>query len=118
MASLEAYISEPLVFQVLYLDATGAPFAPTGPNISVFRFDGTTGDKVAILTAQAMSAAVPVEVGRYVYRWTVDPTLLDGMVLYAEYRAIDPLSGDTLFSSDDINLYTRPDDQGLRARFL
>ncbi len=118
MASLEAYIGEPFVFQILYLDGTGAPFAPTSPNISVFRFDGTTGDKVAILTALAMSAAVPVEVGRYVYRWTVDPTLLDGMVLYTEYRAIDPLSGDTLFALDTIQVHAFEADDFLRARFV
>lgn len=115
--AINGYIGQPIVFQILYLDNTGAPFAPTNPNISVFRFDDSTASKISIINTQPMAPADPAEVGRYTYRWIMDPNLSLGMILYVEYRAVDPISGNTLVVKDVVNVYSFEVDDFLVSRF-
>lgn len=85
----QAVIGNTYVFQALFVDGAGVPFAPAvGPTLDVFSFS-TAGAKNPLVTAAAMSAVVPAEVGRYVYPYAVPTTFTDGDMLYAEVHAED-----------------------------
>lgn len=85
----QAVIGNTYVFQTLFVDALGAPFAPAvGPTIDIFSFS-TLGVKNPLVEAVAMSPGVPAEVGRYVYPYSVPTTFEDGAMLYADIYAED-----------------------------
>lgn len=94
----QAVIGNPYTFQVMFLDANNAPFAPTvGPTITIFSFS-TAGAKNVLVAAAAMSAVTPAEVGRYVYVYTVPTVFTDGDMLYGEVAAQDALANDLVES--------------------
>jgi hypothetical protein len=114
----DAYIGDPFVFQVLYVDNLGAPIAVISPTITIFYFEPALGIKVTLVEGAAMVPAVPADPGRYVYRYTVPSGLADGTVLGAEFRATDPLTSFVMVTSDTLNLHSHPTDLGLRVRFV
>lgn len=113
MATYNAEIGGSFVFQVLFLDASGDPVDPVDPTISIFRYE-STGEKVAIFDGP-LQASSPAETGRWVYVWAVPDTLLDGMVVYAEYKA-GAIS--RLYSTDALNLFSFGSGDYLLARFI
>ena len=114
----DAYIGDPFVFQVVYLDDTGTPIPVTNVRLDVFVYDTTTGDRILLVTGGVMSLVVPPDPSRYYYPYTIPSLLADGTVLYVEYRATVTSTGDTSVSSDVLNLHARPSDLGLRTRFV
>lgn len=115
--AVDAYIGETFVFNEYYVDNTGAPVVMLNPNITLFRFDGL-GDTVTFVNGVGMLPADPPDPGRYVYAYMVPPSLVDGMTLYSEIRATDPLTGFVSISNETLNLRSRPSDLGLRSRFV
>jgi len=80
--STTAVIGRAFTFQVRFVDGTGTPIDPPDPTITVFRFSGDS--KVLLIDAAAMFPADPVEVGRYVYPYTIPDTLEDGDTIYGD----------------------------------
>jgi len=120
--AVDAYLAEPFVFQTLFVDITGAPIAVLGPNITITRYDGVTGDEIHLVTGAPMTPAFPPDPGRFVFVFTIPGTLLDGDVLYAETRATDPVTSYTSVSSETVNVKSRAGSSaachGLNARFV
>ena len=116
--AVDAYIGEVFVFNQLFVDNTGAPIAMLNPNITIFRFDPSTGDTITLVSAAAMDPADPPEPGRFVYKYTIPSSLLYGTTLYSDIRATDPVTGFVAVVSDTLNLLARSSDLGLRARFV
>jgi hypothetical protein len=114
----DAYIGDPFVFQVVYLDNLGAPIAVTSPTITIFYFEPVVGAKVTLVNGAAMVAATPSDPGRYVYRYVVPGALADGTVLGAEFWAVDPVTAFVMVTSETLNLHSHPTDLGLRVRFV
>jgi len=114
----DAYIGQPFVFQVTYLDDTGQPIAVTGVNLTLFVFNANTGVRTNLVSAAPMAPIVPPMPSRYYYGYTIPPTLDDGTPLYAEYRATSVLTGFDVVVSETLNLHSVPSDLGLRSRFV
>lgn len=114
----DAYIGDPFVFQVVYLDNLGAPIAVTSPTITIFYFEPVVGAKVTLVDGATMVAANPPDPGRYVYRYVVPGSLTDGTILGAEMRATDPVTAFVMVTADTLNLHSHPTDLGLRVRFV
>ena len=88
---MEAVISKPFTFQVLFVDFMNNPVAVDNPTISIFTFS-LAGVK-QVLVAAAMNPAAPVEVGRYTYTYTIPASFTDGDSLYGEMTGEEPGSG-------------------------
>jgi hypothetical protein len=118
--STDAYVSEPFVFQTLFVDPTGAPVTVLNPNITIFRFDPITGAEIRLVSAAPMSPVFPPEAGRFVFNYTIPGSLPAGSALYAEVRGTDPITAFVNVSSQTLNLLSRTDHGckcGLNARF-
>lgn len=116
--AIDAYIGEAFVFNQLFVDNTGTPIVMGNPNITIFYFNSVTGDTITLVNAAPMDPADPPDPGRYVYRYVVPTNLSYGTALYADIRALDPVTGFTAVVSDVLNLLARSSDLGLRARFV
>lgn len=120
--AVDAYINEPFIFQLLFVDPEGAPVLVLNPNITIFRMDPVTGDEVPFIVAAPMSPVFPPEPGRFVFPYVIPATLLDGDVLYSETRATDPVTGYISVSSETLNIKSRAASPlavaGLNARFV
>jgi hypothetical protein len=102
-------LGEVYVFQALFVDTTGAPVPVVDPSISVFTFS-TVGVKETL----ASGAMTVVEVGRYVYPYTIPTTLREGTTLYAEMTGDDGI-GSTLRVDQQVDVVTFRGDGGLVA---
>ena len=80
---MEAVIGLPFTFSILFVDAINEPMAVDNPTITVFNFSAI-GAKQIWVDQQLMSPAVPAEVGRYIYSFTIPASFSDGEALYAE----------------------------------
>lgn len=118
--STHAIIGKVFVFQVLFADSLNTPIAVNTPRISIFYFDRTTGSKTLLVDSAVLPAAVPAEVGRYAYSYTVPGSFDHGDVLYAEMSGTDPNAGDTLILVDQtLNLISSSSGTGgLRTTFV
>ena len=125
MSSARAVVGAPYTFWVLIVDADGSPFLAELPTISVFAFD-EAGVKITYVDGAAMSTAVPADPGRYTYVFNVSSAFSAGMVLHAEIRAVDPVSGDIFITESNISLVSSSSSSssgssksnGLNARFI
>jgi len=88
---VEAVIGSPFTFTVLFVDATNTPIAVNNPAILIYNFTGA-GAKQTLVSA-ALVEAVPAEVGRYTYTYTIPTTFTDGDALYGLMEGTDPGSG-------------------------
>lgn len=89
----QVVIGESFTFQVLFLDSQNTPIAVNTPKITVFYFD-SQGQKVKVVDAQDLNAAVPAEVGRYTYVYTVPlQTTPHGRTYYGEMSGTNPQQG-------------------------
>ena len=88
---MEAVIGQPYTFTVLFVDATNNPIAVDDPSITIYNFSALGVKQTLVSTA--MIEAVPVELGRYTYTYTIPTTLTDGDALYGLMEGTDPTSG-------------------------
>lgn len=114
----DAYIGDAFIFQVAYLDNTGVPVPVTNTTISIFYFEPVMGVKIMLVDGAVMVPASPPDPGRFVYLYTIPSALADGTILYAEYRATDPLTLFVTVTPETLNLHPHPSDAGLRFRFV
>lgn len=106
----EAVIGSAFTFQVLFVDANNQPIAVNNPIIDIFMFSqlGVLQDLAA---GQVMIPVTPIEVGRYVYVYTIPITLTDGDLIHAEVVATEPLTGNVLRAYQEITVISA--DRGL-----
>jgi hypothetical protein len=116
--AIDAYIGQPIVLQVVFLDpVTGSPVPVTGVNVTLFWYNTTTSVRTFLLNAVAMVAVTPADPSRYTYRYIIPDTIEDGTPLYVEYRGTD-VALNVLVQSETLNAKSYPSDQGLRVRFV
>ena len=84
--AVQAVIGQAFTFQTLFVDVANNPVAVTNPVIDIFSFS-STGVKNPLVTAGVMVPAVPAEVGRYTYVYTIPGSFTDDTPLYAEASA-------------------------------
>lgn len=92
----EAVIGKNYTFQVLFLDDSNQPIVPNNPMINIFRYNHD-GGKQALVIAQPMLPVSPPEIGRYIYKYNVPLSLVDGDNLYGEMEGNDPDTGLRMF---------------------
>ena len=116
--SLDAYIGETVVLQVLYLEDDGAALAVVDPQVHVFRYT-SEGERVSLLSEELRAVGVS-DPGRYVHPYALPDSLVDGAVLYVEFRATHPDTGNLLVSREQINARSRGSSSstGLNVRFV
>lgn len=111
------YIGQNYVFQVRFVDGENIPVEPdTDVRISVYSFSSATGARVVHIDNDLMVPAIPAEVGRYVYVFTIPSSLLDGEVLYAETRSSH--DGNAYIIEQSVIVKAISSLSGLRARFI
>ena len=114
----QAVIGNPFVFQTRFLDGAGSPFVPAvGPTIDIFSFS-LTGVRNSLVTGVAMDPAIPAEVGRYTYVYTVPTAFTDGDMLYGEVYAEDGVGTVYRTLKEVALIATTTNNAGLRARFI
>jgi hypothetical protein len=114
-------IGELFIFSALFLDTDGTPLAVLTPTIEVFYFDHSAVKVNVVPIATPMTSVVPVETGRYIYSYTIDAALQARQQLYAVMRGIHPVSGDTLVTEVEVDLFddTSPSTStGVTASFI
>lgn len=118
--ALIGIIGEDFVFQARFLDATNTPIAVPDATIAIFRLDQATGDLVSLTPSTLMDPAVPAEVGRYTYVFTVPSTLVDSTAVYAEMSGTDLGSGDPVRLTEELVARIDPASisLGLTTRFF
>ena len=89
---MQAVIDQPFTFSVLFVNVLNQPIEVDDPTITIFRFSDA-GMKQTLVDEAAMAEAVPAEVGRYTYTYTIPSTLTDGDAIYAEMAGSDPETG-------------------------
>jgi hypothetical protein len=99
------------VFQVEYIDATGAPRSVTGATISAAYY--VSPSTYTVLFSGSMTAASG---GRYTYRALLPSTLDEGTILYVTYQATEGLT--VLRTQDSVRILSPAEDGGLRTRFV
>lgn len=115
--SLTVIIGDSFTAQTYYVNSSGVPFAPTSPTISIFYYNNL-GTKVSLVSGAPMVPNVPTDVGRYTYLYSFPGTLEDGSIAYIGYSAIDPISGNNLYSEEQVNLISRPAATGMGYSFV
>lgn len=78
-------------FGILFLDEDNNPLAVNDARITIFTL--SAGVKNVLVDDAAMAGAVPAEVGRYFYAYSLPDVLAAGTVLYGELSGIDPDTG-------------------------
>jgi hypothetical protein len=118
--NVEAVIGQPFTFTVLFVNATEVPIVVTSPTVTIYDFSAT-GTKQTLISA-ALSEAVPVEVGRYTYTYTIPTTFTDGDPLYGLMEGVDPGTGQTIRTEQSLTLISSNRGlggySGLTARFV
>ena len=114
---MDVIIGELFTFQILYVSSAGVPFVPLTPTITIFYYN-TAGTRIDLVSSQPLVAAVPAEVGRYVYPYTFSGSIPTGTAAYASFTAIDPGSGQSLRSEQELNLMTRSSCDAMGIRFV
>jgi len=99
--------NSPFTFQVLFLDVDNIPIAVLNPTITVFSYSDL-GVKQELVAATVMDPATPVEVGRYIYTYTVPSVFDEGDMIYGEMTGEHPVSGDLLRYSEGVSVVTLP----------
>ena len=118
----EAVIGTTFVFQVLFVDDTGAPITVLSPSIDVFFYDDD-GVKQMIVTGAAMTVD-PSETGRYVFPQVIASTFADGDTIYGTMSGTHPVTGDDAVEEQTVDLVSVDRDaggggsSGMRARFV
>ena len=114
-------IGQSYTFQVLFLDQANNPIAANNPVINVYHFE-TDGSKTSLVgPGEPLIPAVPAELGRYTYTYTLPDTLIAGDVIYGLMQGVDPGLGITLIVEQTVDLtYQGLAGQtgGMRAHFI
>jgi len=108
---MDAVIGHPFTFQVLFVDDLNIPIVVNNPTVSVFTFSGT-GVKQYLVDHLPMTPAVPAEVGRYTYVYTIPLVTMGGEAIYSEMTGIDPLSGSILRTEQELSAVFGGDEDG------
>ena len=98
----EAVLGHTFTFQTMFVDPANVPIAVNSPAITVYSFSGTGVRQV--LASGAMSPAIPAEVGRYVYAYTIPTTFNDGDTVYGDMTGIDPVTLLTLRAEEAVSV--------------
>lgn len=120
---MKGIIGQPFTFTVLFLDDINTPVTVTTPTIEVFYFDDLGAKVYLVPIGTVLPAAVPAEVGRYAYPWTIPGSLDIRNTLHAVLRGTNPATLDDLVGELDVDLFTADagtggNVDGLRAAFV
>ena len=104
-----AIIGQTYTFHTIFVDGDNNPSVVLSPEIEVFVFDGT-GTKAELVAAGTAMTAVPNDVGKYIYLWSVPQawTYGVGIEVVAFMKGTDPNDNSTAIAEESVTVTESP----------
>lgn len=107
-------IGQPYTFTTLFVNEQGDPLAVDNPTIEVFTFS-EAGERISLVDqGTPLPLSTPVEMGRYAYTFLIDGSLTANQQVFAVLRGENPLSGDVLLATIELDLFAEGECPGPR----